>query len=162
MGKVLTGALVLLASLLACGVCAFALDPSLDVSQYAHTPWKITEGFAKGTIHVVGQTPDGYLWLATESGLLRFDGARTVEWQPLAGEHLPSRDIRSLIAAHDGTLWIGTAKGLVSWKAGKLIHYRSLTNTMFTRCCRIAKEPYGQPERCGNLPRPLAAGLPGR
>jgi ligand-binding sensor domain-containing protein len=88
----------LLGILLACCACSFAVDPSLDVSQYAHTAWKIREGFATGTIHEIAQTPDGYLWLATESGLLRFDGVRTVSWQP-PGEHLPSNFIRSLLAA---------------------------------------------------------------
>ena len=97
-----------------------ALDPALDVSQYAHTAWKIREGFATGTIHQIAQTLDGYLWLATEAGLLRFDGIRVVPWQPPQGEHLPSNDIRSLVAARDGTLWLGTAKGLLSWKDGKL------------------------------------------
>ncbi|HTS05385.1 MAG TPA: PAS domain S-box protein [Candidatus Eisenbacteria bacterium] len=119
-------AVATLAILLWCcpGVCA--LEPSLDVSQYAHTSWKIREGFATGTIHQIAQTPDGYLWLATESGLLRFDGVRAVPWQPPQGEHLPSNDIRGLIAARDGTLWIGTAKGLASWKDGKLTHYPEL------------------------------------
>jgi signal transduction histidine kinase/ligand-binding sensor domain-containing protein len=96
---------------------------SLDVSQYAHTSWKISDGFFKGAIHSIAQTPDGYLWLGTEFGLLRFDGVQTVPWLPPAGEHLPSNDIRSLIAASDGTLWLGTAKGLVSWKSGTLNHY---------------------------------------
>jgi signal transduction histidine kinase/ligand-binding sensor domain-containing protein len=109
--------------LLAFGPCTLALDPSLDVSQYAHRSWKVSEGFCKGTIHAIAQTPDGYLWLATEFGLLRFDGVRAVPWQPPAGEHLPSTDIRNLIVASDGTLWLGTAKGLVSWKNGILHHY---------------------------------------
>jgi len=117
---------VWLSILMACNVCALGLDPSLDVSQYAHTSWKIREGFAAGTIHEIVQTPDGYLWLATESGLLRFDGVRTVNWQPPPGESLPSNDIRGLIAARDGTLWLGTAKGLASWKDGKLTQYPDL------------------------------------
>jgi ligand-binding sensor domain-containing protein len=54
------------------------LDPALDVSQYARTSWKIREGFSKGTILAIAQTPDGYLWLGTEFGLLRFDGVRNV------------------------------------------------------------------------------------
>src|ERR1700720_4928166 len=103
-----------------------ALDPGLDVSQYAHTAWKIREGFVAGTIHQIAQTPDGYLWLATESGLVRFDGVRTVAWQPPSGKHLPSNDIRSIVAARDGTLWLGTAKGLVSWKDGELTEYPEL------------------------------------
>src|SRR5215469_13131137 len=97
--------------LLACG-CAFALDPSLDISQYAHTAWKVREGFAKGQIHSIAQTPDGYLWLGTEFGLLRFDGVRNVPWQPPPDQHLPSSRVYSLLAGRDGTLWIGTAKGL--------------------------------------------------
>jgi len=125
-GKARTRILVLLISVLACSVCAFPLDQSLDVSQYAHTTWKIREGFATGTIHEIAQTPDGYLWLATESGLLRFDGVRTVPWSPPPRDHLPSNDIRSLVAGRDGTLWLGTAKGLASWKADSLIQFPQL------------------------------------
>ena len=79
-----------LSILLACGDCAFALDPSLDLSQYAHTSWKVREGFTSGTIFAMAQTPDGYLWLGTESGLVRFDGVRAVPWQSPNGEQLPS------------------------------------------------------------------------
>src|SRR5215813_14825586 len=69
---------------------AFALDPWLDVSQYAHTTWKTRDGFTKGFITSFAQTSDGYLWLGTELGLLRFDGVRTLEWRPPAGQALPS------------------------------------------------------------------------
>jgi signal transduction histidine kinase/ligand-binding sensor domain-containing protein len=106
--------------------CVCALDPSLDVSQYAHTAWKIRDGFTKGSINAIAQTPDGYLWLGTEFGLLRFDGVRAVPWQPPADQHLPSNDIWSLLAARDGSLWIGTAKGLTSWRHGKLTQYHDL------------------------------------
>ena len=126
MGKGRRHVVLSLGILLACCACSFALDPSLDVSQYAHTAWKIREGFATGTIHEIAQTPDGYLWLATESGLLRFDGVRTVPWQPPPGEHLPSNDIRSLVAGREGTLWLGTAKGLASWKDNRLTQFPQL------------------------------------
>ncbi len=106
--------------------CAFALDPSLDISQYAHTAWKIREGAFKGIILAIAQTPDRYLWLGTEFGLLRFDGEKNVPWQPPAGEQLPSSNITGLLAARDGTLWIGTLNGLASWKDGKLIQYPEL------------------------------------
>jgi ligand-binding sensor domain-containing protein/signal transduction histidine kinase len=99
------------------------LDPALDVSQYAHTVWKIRDGFAKGAIRSIAQTPDGYLWLGTEFGLLRFDGIRNLPWQPPGDQHLPSSYILSLLTARDGTLWIGTDKGLASWKDGKVTQY---------------------------------------
>lgn len=56
----------------------------------------------------------------------RFDGVQSVPWQPPAGEHLPSSNIPSLLAARDGRLWIGTFNGLASWKDGKLTHYPEL------------------------------------
>src|SRR5258705_6854863 len=116
-----------LATLVACCPRALALDPSLDVSQYAHTTWKIREGFTKGKIHCIAQTPDGYLWLGTDFGLLRFDGVRSVPWKsPSDQHHLPSSQIWSLLAAGDGTLWIGTAQGLASWKGGKFTQYPDL------------------------------------
>src|SRR5262249_3450353 len=103
-----------------------ALNPALDVSQYAHTAWKIRDGFAKGRINSVVQTPDGYLWLGTEFGLLRFDGVRNVPWQPPQDQKLPSNQITSLVGARDGTLWIGTASGLARMKKGKLTQYAEL------------------------------------
>src|SRR4026209_2478051 len=120
LGIVLTGVL------LAWGPFAFGLNPALDVSQYAHTAWKIREGFPKGQVVSIAQTPDGYLWLGSEFGLVRFDGVRGLPWQPPANQHLPSNYIMSLLAARDGTLWIGTYKGLASWKGGKLTQYPQL------------------------------------
>jgi signal transduction histidine kinase/ligand-binding sensor domain-containing protein len=109
-----------LAGMLLVCPCAFALDPALDVSQYAHTAWRIREGFTKGVINAIAQTPDGYLWLGTDFGLVRFDGVTTVPWQPPPHQQLPSTYISSLLAARDGTLWIGTLKGLARWKGGQL------------------------------------------
>src|ERR1700686_1709569 len=105
---------------------ARALDPVLDVSQYAHTAWKIRDGFAKGSILSIAQTPDGYLWLGTAFGLSRFDGVRNVPWQPPPNQRLPSAAITRLVAARHGTLWIGTPSGLSSWKNGKLTQYAEL------------------------------------
>src|SRR5579859_4530315 len=116
MGKTRTRAIAWLASLLACCACGFALDPSLDVSQYAHTSWKNRDGFAKGANQSIAQTPDGYIWLGTEFGLVRFDGVNKFPWQPPNHQQLPQGVVRSLLAARDGTLWIGGDKWLASWK----------------------------------------------
>jgi signal transduction histidine kinase/ligand-binding sensor domain-containing protein len=118
---------VLTCMLLALCHRAFALNPGLDVSQYAHTAWKLREGFSIGRITGMAQTPDGFLWLGTEFGLLHFDGVRAVPWQPPTGQHLPDNYIRALLATRDGTLWIGTLKGLANWNGGKLTQYPELS-----------------------------------
>jgi hypothetical protein len=51
----------------------WALDPGRRISQYAHTTWRVQDG----SINIgssITQTPEGYLWLGTPEGLLRFDG----------------------------------------------------------------------------------------
>ena len=123
MRKAQAKACIFLAVLLAHSACVFALDPSLDVSQYAHSSWKIREGFSRGSIFAIAQTPDGYLWLGTELGLVRFDGVHAIPWQPPDGEQLPDGFVYQLLVSRDGTLWIGTEKGLASWKDGQLTQY---------------------------------------
>jgi ligand-binding sensor domain-containing protein/two-component sensor histidine kinase len=117
---------------LACCACASALNPSLDINQYAHKAWTVREGFFKGQITSIAQTPDGYLWLGTEFGLFRFDGVRSVAWTPPAGEHLPSAFVQRLLAARDGRLWIGTRTGLASWKDERLTDYPELAGYSVT------------------------------
>jgi signal transduction histidine kinase/ligand-binding sensor domain-containing protein len=110
---------IVLCVLIAGRGCAFALNPSLDISQYAHTAWTIRNGFSLGNIYAMAQTPDGYLWLGGEFNLFRFDGVRSIPWQPPAGKHLPA-DINSLLVTRDGTIWIGTFAGLLTWSGGSL------------------------------------------
>ncbi|MGA3049836.1 MAG: two-component regulator propeller domain-containing protein [Terracidiphilus sp.] len=116
----------------ACCPCALALDPSLDISQYAHTAWKNREGFTRGGINAIAQTSDGYIWLGTEFGLLRFDGVRTYPWEPPAGTHLPGNNVTRLLAARDGTLWIGTRDGLASLNRTRLTEYPKLEGEAIT------------------------------
>jgi signal transduction histidine kinase/ligand-binding sensor domain-containing protein len=123
---VVARSMVALGLLLVCCPGVFALDPSLDVNQYAHTAWRFRDGFSRGRVTSFAQTPDGYLWLGTEFGLLRFDGVRTVPWRPPGDEQLPGNWVRALLTTPDGTLWIGTFRGLASVKNGTLTRYAEL------------------------------------
>ena len=114
--------LILSCGLLACPF-ANAVDPYRRISQYAHTAWRVRDGAFTGAPTSITQTTDGYMWIGTESGLLRFDGIRFVPWTPPAGKHLPSPAVISLLGARDGSLWIGTDSGLAQWKNGDLINF---------------------------------------
>ena len=109
----------------------FALDPSLQISQYGHTVWTARDGFSVGSIFAIAQTHDGYLWLGSEFGLFRFDGLHAVPWQPPAGQQLPQKPY-ALLVSRDDTLWIGTFAGLSSWDGRKLTQYPEIGHRFVT------------------------------
>ena len=100
-----------------------ALDPAKHVSQYTHTAWRIQDGAFAGAPNAITQTSDGYLWIGTLAGLVRFDGVRFVQWAAPDQKALLSSDIYSLLGAKDGSLWIGSGHGLSRWKDGDLTNY---------------------------------------
>src|SRR6266481_3326876 len=109
---------------------ASALDTSKQISQYGHTAWRIEDGVFAGAPNVIAQTTDGYLWIGTQAGLMRFDGVRFVSWRPPDGNELPSSRINSLLGARDGSLWIGTSMGLARWRNGNLTNYKDATGSI--------------------------------
>ncbi|MET0657700.1 MAG: two-component regulator propeller domain-containing protein, partial [Steroidobacteraceae bacterium] len=92
---------------------AIALDPNLRLAQYGHKSWRSYDGYFNGEPSAIAQTSDGYIWVGTPSGLLRFDGVRFVPWNVISGIKLPSETVTALLGARDGSLWIGTQEGLV-------------------------------------------------
>jgi signal transduction histidine kinase/ligand-binding sensor domain-containing protein len=111
---------------------ARALDPSLQIVQYAHTAWTVRDGYSLGAVFAMAQTPDGYLWLGSGSGLYRFDGVQFIRWQPPGDQQRPIRSAYSLLSARDGTLWIGGFDGLASWRDGRLTRFPQLDGVFVT------------------------------
>lgn len=112
-----------LAVTLAAGLAATDSVAGRSIDQWAHRTWTAQEG-APTEIRSLAQTRDGYLWLGTASGLVRFDGVRFVPFAPRGTDAVPAIGVSSLLAANDGTLWIvwetGAASHLV---AGRLTNY---------------------------------------
>lgn len=103
---------------------ALALDPSKAVTQYVRDSWGLREGLPQLSVSDLAQTPDGYIWLATEEGLVRFDGVRFTVFHQDNTPGLRSHHIEALIAGRDGSLWIGTlGGGLARFKDGTITPY---------------------------------------
>src|SRR5260370_36148915 len=85
---------------------AYALDPSTRISQYAHAAWRLQDGAFGGTPHTIAQTRDGFVWIGTDAGLVKFDGVRFVPWEPPEGKRLASSSIYSLLGGRGGHLVI--------------------------------------------------------
>lgn len=99
----------LLAAILALvciSVPAFPLDGSRSLSQYIHQSWGPEQGLPRGTIYAISRSGDGYLWLGTDQGLVRFDGySFKLIQQPIP--RLPRIGIvRALASDAQGALWI--------------------------------------------------------
>jgi signal transduction histidine kinase/ligand-binding sensor domain-containing protein len=101
---------------LACAtITVHALDPKKEMTQYAHTSWRVSEGLLPGAPTSIAETKDGYLWVGTPSDLLRFDGIRFVSLNTISpGVQLPF-PVTALYGSRDGDLWIGTVNGLLRW-----------------------------------------------
>jgi PAS domain S-box-containing protein len=83
---------------------AHALDPNKRLTQYAHTAWRIQDGFFPTNPYWISQTKDGYLWVGGVSGALRFDGVRFTPWlAPIS-----STPILHPVSVRPGEFWIAT------------------------------------------------------
>jgi signal transduction histidine kinase/ligand-binding sensor domain-containing protein len=100
-----------------------ALDPHRLISQYAHTVWRVQDGFPRSPITIT-QTSDGYIWIAAGAGLLRFDGVRMTPG-PLQNSFPANTGINALLGTRDGSLWMGTYTGLYRLKDGTWFRFPS-------------------------------------
>src|SRR5262245_30689949 len=91
-----------------------------NLTQYNSHLWQVENGLPHDVVLSLAQTRDGYLWVGTQEGLVRFDGVR---FQPLPFPELAHAPITALCESRDGTLWIGTEKGLFALSKGKLSCY---------------------------------------
>ncbi|UCH96066.1 MAG: helix-turn-helix domain-containing protein [Candidatus Aminicenantes bacterium] len=113
--RLLAGGIIIV-QLFCCQV--FGLDPNKTVDQYLVDQWEMTDGFPSNTVISIAQTPDGYLWIATFKGLVRFGGmkfsiisfAEKEKMTPLETIHPDT-----LFVDRGGTLWIGHPGGITSY-----------------------------------------------
>jgi signal transduction histidine kinase/ligand-binding sensor domain-containing protein len=103
---------------LGCALTALALQPSTQLASYGRQAWVMENGLPQNTVQALVQTQDGFVWLGTEVGLVRFDGYGFQVFDKNTNPGLPGNDVRCLLAARDGALWIGTSEGLARWKDG--------------------------------------------
>ena len=96
----------------------FALEPRRELSQFGLQVWLTENGLPQNTVHAITQTRNGYIWIATEGGLARYDGINFRVFDKQNTPQLKSNYIRALLEDRAGNLWIGTAEGLVRMHTG--------------------------------------------
>jgi ligand-binding sensor domain-containing protein/signal transduction histidine kinase len=108
------------------GEMANAVVPEKAITQYNQVVWTAANGLPQNSISSIIQTRDGYLWLGTEEGLVRFDGRSFTVFDKSNNKVLGNNSIESLLESRDGSLWIGTnGGGLSRYKDGIFTTYTS-------------------------------------
>jgi ligand-binding sensor domain-containing protein/serine phosphatase RsbU (regulator of sigma subunit) len=106
---------------------ARALDPAKVPSQYVVHTWQEAEhageGLPQNYVASVVQTRDGYIWLATQEGVARFDGVRFVLFSSRDIPAIRTNNVTCLLEDRTGGLWIGTAAGLTRYANGTFTAY---------------------------------------
>ncbi|MBU8896686.1 response regulator [Corallococcus sp. M34] len=103
------------------GAPGLTLDAHRRVTQYVHDVWQSEDGLPQNTIFSMAQTRDGYVWLGTFEGLVRFDGARFTVFDRRNTPELRSHAVSALLEDASGTLWVGTERGLLAYGHGGFV-----------------------------------------
>ena len=118
-----------------------ALEPGRTLDNYNVQVWDTASGLPGNSVFALRQTPDGYLWIGTQEGLVRFDG---IHFEVYTRDKLNSTEIRALYTDRDNTLWIGTSTGgLTRCQDGEFFTYPAEKNNALFKIRAIAADRWG-------------------
>jgi signal transduction histidine kinase/ligand-binding sensor domain-containing protein len=113
-----------LALWMVCGVAVLAVHAhSQNWNNLGRQSWSTENGLPQNSVHQIFQSRDGYLWIATEGGVARFNGVDFAVFNRENTSAFTSDDICCFAEGANGSLWIGTADGLVRYAAGAFRRY---------------------------------------
>lgn len=100
--------------------CVLLMTWTTVRAQYQIQSWTTDDGLPQNTVHSIVQTRDGYLWLATLDGLVRFDGVRFTVFNQANTEGLETNRFSQLVIDGHGDLWIRAENNsVVRYRNGK-------------------------------------------
>lgn len=122
---ILTSLLALALPLLAAASpLASIMGGSELLSSRIQTLWNDQNGLPTNTVLDIVQDRDGYIWIASYDGLIRFDGSSFTTFSDIDGRGFSAESARELALGRDGRLWIGTNdKGVYAYEKGAFRHY---------------------------------------
>ena len=125
---------------------AFVEPPADDrlITQYRLQRWTDTDGLPQNSLNAVAQTTDGFLWFASEEGLIRFDGETFIVYNHGNTPAFVRSQALALAAAGDGSLWVGLeGGGLAHHEGGRFTVYGPGDGLPSARVQAVAVAPSG-------------------
>lgn len=93
----------------------------IQAQQFRFDHWTVDQGLPQNSVYGITQTPDGYLWMTTFDGLVRFDGIRLTVFNRATLKELPSSRFFSILSENDGSLWASTEEdGVIRYHDGNI------------------------------------------
>ncbi|MBI2840597.1 MAG: histidine kinase [Acidobacteria bacterium] len=100
---------------------AYSQDSRNRTGQYVHELWRTEDGLPVNSVQAIRQARDGYLWIGTQEGLVRFDGARFTVFDSANTAAITNNYFTSLLVDREGGVWAGTfGGGVVRYRHGAL------------------------------------------
>ncbi len=119
----------------------FCLPYTIKSQQFRFDHWTVDEGLPQNSVYEMTQTPDGYLWMTTFDGLVRFDGVRFTVFNKAILKDLPSNRFVAVFAQTDGTLWAASdTNGLIKYKNGQVQAITEVDGLPLKRLYQIQKD----------------------
>jgi len=116
-------------------------QPAYLQSDFIFNQWTIDDGLPVNEISWIAQTQEGYMWLATFDGLVRFDGDQFTTFNSANTSAFSTNRFANLIVDRDNNLWIltdwiGNDKGLIKYARGQFTYWSWIErNRIFSLMC---------------------------
>lgn len=122
-----------------------AQQSAVAAPRFVMTSWTEQNGLPSNQVEALAQTPDGYLWVGTQGGLMRFDGVRFVRVDASDGPRLPTLGVSALHVGHNGNLWVGFggSGGISRIDGDRIVNYEAASGSTRGRVLAIADSTDG-------------------
>jgi len=103
---------------------SFLSEKSLSSElPYAVQIWNTENGLPQNSVNSITQTLNGYIWLATFDGLVRFDGVKFTVYNTANTSSLKSNYIREVFSDKNGGLWVATSNDILKYENNEFLNF---------------------------------------
>ena len=136
LGRIAAGAACVAGLLRVTARAASPLDATLQLNQHQVLSWQIENGLPQNSVQAILRDRQGYMWLATQGGVARFDGVRFVVFDRSNTAAFLRENVLALAEDRDGAIWMGTDSGLICYRRGEFTRLGVGKGCRATECGR--------------------------
>ena len=107
--------------------------------------WHAADGLPSDSVTAILQSRDGFLWIGTSGGLVRFDGVKFTEARPAVSPMNNLTGVTALCEDSRGALWVGTQEnGVFELTGGATLHFTQREGLLTENVTTLAADNRGR------------------